>query len=77
MVLREGTQVTVAGMALGAPVVWWSARYLEKELFRMKALEPVTLAVTTGILLAASLMAVWIPAYRASGMQPTEALRQD
>ena len=64
-------------MLLGVPIVWVGAKYVEKELFHMKPLEPVSLALALGILLAAALVAVGIPAVRASALEPAEALRQE
>jgi ABC-type lipoprotein release transport system permease subunit len=58
------------------PVVWLGAKYAEKELFRMKVFEPASIAAALAILLAASLAAVGAPAARASGIQPSETLRE-
>ena len=77
MVLREGLGLAAIGMLLAMPVVWVGAKYLEKELFQMKPLEPVSLVLALSILLAAALVAVGIPALRASALQPAETLRQE
>ena len=77
MVLREGLRLAVLGVLLGIPIVWVGAKYVEKELFHMKPLEPVSLALALGILLAAALVAIGIPAVRASALEPAEALRQE
>jgi predicted permease len=76
MVMREGVALALAGILLGMPVVWLGAKYAEKELFRMKVLEPASIAAALAILLAASLAAVGAPAARASGIQPSETLRE-
>ena len=77
MVLRDGVKLVVVGVLAGLPVVWLGARYAEKELTHMKALEPLSLSLATGILLAAALAAIGIPALRASKIQPMEMLRRD
>ena len=77
MVLREGLVLAAFGMLLGLPVVWLGAKYLEKELSQMKPLEPVSMTFSLAILLAAALVAVGIPALRASALQPAETLRQE
>jgi hypothetical protein len=77
MVLREGLILTALGILMGIPVVWLGARYVEKLLAHMKPLEPVSLALALGILLAAALLAVAIPALRASALEPVETLRQE
>jgi ABC-type antimicrobial peptide transport system permease subunit len=77
MVLREGLRLIAVGILLGIPIVWLGAKYLDKELFHMKPLEPLSLAMALAIQLAAALVAVWIPAARASTLQPAEVLRQE
>jgi predicted permease len=77
MVVREGLGLAAMGLLLGTPIVWLGARYVEKELSGMKPLEPLSLTITLGILLLAALVAVGIPALRASALQPAETLRQE
>ncbi len=77
MVLREGLVLAVAGTVLGLPVVWASARYIEKELSGMKPFEPMSILFALAILLTAALVAVGIPALRAASTPPTETLRQE
>lgn len=77
MVLREGLVTAVLGILAGVPVLWLGAKYLEKELTGMKALDPVSLLVALGILLVAALAAAGIPALRASGLDPAATLRQE
>jgi putative ABC transport system permease protein len=77
MVLREGMGLAAFGMLMGIPVVWLGARYVEKELSQMKPLEPVSVALALGVLLAAALVAIGIPALRAAALKPAEALRQE
>jgi ABC-type antimicrobial peptide transport system permease subunit len=76
MVLRDGVTLVVVGVLAGLPVVWLGARYAEKELTHMKALDPLSLSLATGVLLAAALAAIAIP-LRASGIQPMEMLRRE
>jgi ABC-type antimicrobial peptide transport system permease subunit len=77
MVLREGLGLTTLGMLLGIPIIWIGARYVEKLLVQMKPLEPVSMVLALGILFAAALVAVGIPALRASALDPAETLRQE
>lgn len=77
MVFREGAILAVFGMLIGLPIVWFGAKYLEKELYQMKPMEPFSVALSLGILLIAALTAVAIPAIRASALSPTETLRQE
>lgn len=77
MVLRDGLGLAVLGILAGIPIVWTGAKYVEKELYQMKPLEPATFALALGVLLSAAVLAVGIPALRASSLQPTDALRQE
>jgi len=77
MILREGLTLAGIGIIAGLPVVWLGAKYLEKELFHLKPIEPLSLSVALSILLFFALLAVVIPAVRASRVQPAQALRQE
>jgi predicted permease len=77
MIMREGLALTILGMLVSIPVVWLGAQYVTKELSQMKPLEPVSIALALGILLVAALVAVFIPALRASALEPAETLRQE
>jgi ABC-type antimicrobial peptide transport system permease subunit len=77
MVLREGLVLAGAGILIGLPVIFLGGKYVAKELYQMKPIEPVTVAFTLGILLASALAAICIPALRASGLEPSETLRQE
>jgi predicted permease len=77
MILREGMMLATVGLLLGLPIVWLGAQYLQRELFQMKPLEPASLLAALSMLLAAALVAVGIPALRASTIQPAQTLRQD
>jgi ABC-type antimicrobial peptide transport system permease subunit len=77
MVMRDGLTTAILGILAGLPVVWLGSKYVAKELFHMKALDPLSLVLTTGILLAAAAAATAIPALRASALQPSETLRQE
>jgi ABC-type antimicrobial peptide transport system permease subunit len=77
MLLREGLRLAVLGVVIGVPLVWLGAKYVQKELFQMKPLEPASVFAALGILLIAALIAVAIPAIRASALRPMDALRQE
>lgn len=77
MVLRDGLWLAVLGILAGIPIVWTGAKYVEKELHQMKPLDPASFALALGVLLAAAVLAVGIPALRASALDPTDALRQE
>ncbi|HVY92565.1 MAG TPA: ABC transporter permease [Bryobacteraceae bacterium] len=77
MVLREGLVLAGAGILIGVPVIFLGAKYVAKELYQMKPIEPVTVSLTLGILLLSAIAAISIPALRASALEPSETLRQE
>lgn len=77
MVVREGTSVTLAGLALGLVGSLGMARLLEAMLFGVTPWDPVTFFCVTLLLLAVSVTAAYLPARRAATIDPMEALSQD
>jgi putative ABC transport system permease protein len=66
-----------AGTAVALPSVALLGRLVESQLFGVTATDPATIAITTLLLALAALGAALIPAYRASTVNPTDALRAD
>ena len=64
-----------AGTAIALPCVWALGRLVESQLYDIKPTDPVTIAAATLVLCSAALGAAFIPARRASAVDPTEALR--
>ncbi len=77
MVMREGLGTALIGIVLAAPIAWLGARLVEKLLSNMKPLEAGTLTWTLGVLFVAAVVAVGMPAFRASLVQPAETLREE
>jgi predicted permease len=75
LVLRDALVMIAAGTAVALPSVAMLGRLVESQLFGVAATDPVTIAATTLLLAAAALGAALIPAYRASTVNPTDALR--
>src|SRR5688572_21671494 len=76
-VLREGGRVTAIGIALGLLLAVGAGRFLQGMLYGLNTVEPVVLVIAPLILLAASLLASYIPARRATRVNPTVALRSE
>ena len=75
MILTEGGRLAVTGVAVGSIVAFAAARLVRGLLFQVSAADPFTfIAVATG-LLSVALLASYIPARRASRVDPTIALR--
>jgi ABC-type antimicrobial peptide transport system permease subunit len=77
MFLRQGLLLTAVGIALGVGVAVALTRVMSSFLFGVGPLDPVTYAVVSGTLAAAALLATYLPARRASQVDPIVALRAD
>jgi len=77
MVLGRGARLAMIGLAVGALGAFALGRYLETLLFEVKPADPVVLTATAVGLLAVTLAASYIPARRAAGVEPLEALRYE
>ena len=88
-ILREVTVLTLAGVIVGGACVLLAMRlmhnilfateenYQQGMLFGLHAYDPISLFVTATLLFLLALLAGWIPAARASRVEPTEALRAE
>ena len=77
LVVREGLWIVVPGIALGAIAALAAGRWIAPLLFNVSPKDPPVLAVVIVTLLAVAVMASWLPAKRASRVDPNEALRSD
>jgi hypothetical protein len=76
-VIGEGLRLTIVGLAIGFALSLMSGRALGSMLFGVSPTDPATYAGVVIVLAAASLIACYIPAWRASRVDPMEALRQE
>jgi ABC-type antimicrobial peptide transport system permease subunit len=76
-VMRDALAQTLAGIAAGAAASVASARLLRSQLFGLGALDPAVLAVSVAVLLLSGALAAWLPARRASSVDPMTALRSE
>lgn len=77
LVLRDAIVMIAAGTAVALPCVGLLGRLVQSQLFGVTATDPFTIGATTLLLAAAALGAALIPAYRASTVNPTDALRAE
>jgi len=77
MILRESIWLAGAGVVIGVAAALALARLVKSMLYGTQPYDPPTLAGGVLILLAVALAASWIPARRAAGVQPMEALRHE
>ena len=76
-VLSEGGRVTAIGIGIGLLLALAAGQLLQGFLYEVSAFEPVVLVTAPLILLAASLLASYFPALRATRVDPTVALRSE
>jgi predicted lysophospholipase L1 biosynthesis ABC-type transport system permease subunit len=77
LVMREMLVVILLGLAAGVTAAYLCGSYVETQLFGVKAGDLLVFAVSVTTLLAAALVASFAPAWRASRISPTRALRYD
>ncbi len=75
LVLQDALVMIAAGTALAMPCVWALGRLVESQLFGVKPTDPSAIAAAILLLTSAALGAALIPAYHASTVNPTDALR--
>ena len=77
MILRQSLQMIVAGVAVGAIAGFVAARLLRGSAEGVQSAEPGTFMLMISVLIVAALCASFIPAHRASRLDPMKALRQE
>jgi predicted permease len=77
MVMREIVVLVAVGIAIGIPVTLAGGRLVTSMLFELHAADPWSLLAAVVILLAVALLAGYLPARRASRIDPTVALRYE
>ncbi len=75
LVFRDALAMILAGIAIGLPVAWALGRLVQSQLYDVKPYDPAAIAIAIVVLCLAGLGAALIPAHRASGVNPTDALR--
>jgi len=77
MVLRKGLQLLLAGIAIGLAVSFALSRLIISQLWGVSSYDRLTLFSVAVLLLAVGLIACWIPARRATRVNPSTALRYE
>jgi len=77
LVLRDAVLMISAGSLIALPCVVGLGRLVEAQLFGVKPTDPGAIGVAMVVLGTATLGAAFIPAWRAAGVDPTDALRFD
>ncbi len=75
MVVMQGARVALVGVVIGLLAAVFLARSLESLLYEVEARDPLVFATVSLIMLGVALMASYVPARRASAVDPVEAIR--
>ncbi len=76
-IVWDGLQLTLVGLIVGGALSWLTTRAMAKLLYGVRATDPSTFAGMAVVLLAVALAACWIPARKASRLDPILILRDE
>jgi ABC-type antimicrobial peptide transport system permease subunit len=71
----QGMRLAIVGVVLGIGSAYWLATYMKTLLFGVEVRDPLVFVGVPLLLAVTALLAVWIPAGRASRIDPLGALR--
>ncbi|MEI9975524.1 MAG: FtsX-like permease family protein [Ignavibacteriota bacterium] len=77
LVVGQGLALSAIGIAVGIIAALGLTRVMASMLVGVKATDPLTFAAMAAVFLAVTAIASWIPAVRAAGLDPTNALREE
>ena len=77
LVLRRGLELAAAGLVIGITATFLFGRVLSSMLFATRLFHPLTLLATSALLTATVLLASYLPARRASRLDPIQTLREE
>jgi putative ABC transport system permease protein len=77
MVVWQGMRLALAGIVLGIGAAFALTRLIASSLYGVKSWDPMVFIVVPLLLTVVALLATWVPAVRASRLDPMKALRID
>jgi putative ABC transport system permease protein len=77
MFVTHGVTLAMIGVAIGLFAAFWSMRLLASFLFEISPVDPLTYGAVSLMLIAATVLASYVPALRATAVDPIEALRSE
>ena len=77
LILRQGMTLALIGSAIGLVLAFGGTRLLQSILYGVSAVDPFTFTTVAFLLGAVTLLACWLPAYRAARVDPMVALRNE
>jgi putative ABC transport system permease protein len=77
MILGEGAAMGIVGLIVGGVAAIPLSRFLAGLLFGVQPIDPPTILLAAALLMTVALVAAWIPARAATGVDPMTALRNN
>jgi putative ABC transport system permease protein len=77
LILKESVALVLIGVGIGVPVVLYVARFAKSLLFELSPTDPFSLLAASLVLLLVSILAGYLPARRATKIDPLEALHYE
>jgi predicted lysophospholipase L1 biosynthesis ABC-type transport system permease subunit len=77
MILRETLGLLIVGLSLGGGLAYAASRLIGSQLYGVAPQDPLTMLLAVGLLLSVALSAAYLPAQRASKLDPMQALRSE
>ena len=77
MILRESILLLALGLAIGVPIALSSTRILKSQLYELSPLDPTAISIAIAAVSVMTLAAAWLPARRATKIDPVQALRTE
>jgi predicted permease len=75
MIVAQACRPVVAGLVLGLIGTYWTAAFLQQFLYQIDPREPWLYVTVCGIIVVTAVLAAWLPAWRASRLDPSVVLR--
>jgi putative ABC transport system permease protein len=77
LVLKEGMLLALVGLGVGLGGTYFVGRLMKTVLYQVNAIDPAAISAVTAVLLLSALLACYIPARRATQVDPMVALRDE
>jgi ABC-type antimicrobial peptide transport system permease subunit len=77
MILRECILLLILGLAVGIPIALSATHILKSQLYELSPLDPVAISIAIAAVGVMTIAAAWLPARRATRIDPAQALRTE